>query len=305
MNAGDLKQKQSLDLEAKIIMSRRRIREWYDHWDGDVYVAFSGGKDSTVLLNLVRSLYPEVPAVFCDTGLEFPEIRVFVKTISNVTWLRPKMHFCRVLETHGYPVVTKEQAKYIREVQNGTTEYTRNKRLHGKNGTRTGMISKKWQYLIDAPFKVSERCCDVMKKRPFHLYEKTTRRHPFIGVMASNSHFRKRNYLLHGCNAWKLKRPQSRPLSFWLDEDIWAYLRGNNVPYCNVYDMGYERTGCMFCMFGVHLDPPPNRFQRMQRTHPKQYRFCMEKLGLREVLKHLGVPYLCDPPPIPAQGATS
>ena len=77
---GDLRQYQSLPLSAKIIMTQRRIRAWYDHWDGQVYVSFSGGKDSTVLLHLVRELYPDVEAVFVDTGLEYPEIRQFVKT---------------------------------------------------------------------------------------------------------------------------------------------------------------------------------------------------------------------------------
>ena len=89
MELWELKQKQSLPLEAKIAMILRRIREWYEYWDGNVYVSFSGGKDSTVLLHLVRQYYPDVPAVFSDTGLEFPEIREFVKTVQNVTWLRP------------------------------------------------------------------------------------------------------------------------------------------------------------------------------------------------------------------------
>ena len=74
MTIGDLRQKQALPLEAKIIASKQRIKEWYEYWNGDVYVSFSGGKDSTVLLDLVRRVYPDVPAVFSDTGLEFPEI---------------------------------------------------------------------------------------------------------------------------------------------------------------------------------------------------------------------------------------
>ena len=69
MELWELKQKQSLPLEAKIAMTLRRIREWYEYWDGNVYVSFSGGKDSTVLLHLVRQHYPGVPAVFSDTGL--------------------------------------------------------------------------------------------------------------------------------------------------------------------------------------------------------------------------------------------
>lgn len=54
-----LKQRQSLPLEAKVQLTKIRIRSWYDYWKGNVYVAFSGGKDSTVLLDIVRSMYPE------------------------------------------------------------------------------------------------------------------------------------------------------------------------------------------------------------------------------------------------------
>ena len=75
MQLYELRQMQSLPLELKILKTQLRIREWYEHWDGDVCVSFSGGKDSSVLLHLVRSMYPDVPAVFVDTGLEFPEIR--------------------------------------------------------------------------------------------------------------------------------------------------------------------------------------------------------------------------------------
>ena len=94
---GDLQQMQSLPLSVKILMTKRRIREWYDYWDGQVYVSFSGGKDSTVLLHIAREVYPDIEAVFVNTGLEYPEIQSFVKTFDNVTILRPKMRLDEVI----------------------------------------------------------------------------------------------------------------------------------------------------------------------------------------------------------------
>lgn len=90
MERWELQQLQGLPLDIKILKTQQRIREWYEHWGGQVYVSFSGGKDSTVLLHLVRELYPDVPAVFVDTGLEYPEIRAFVKTFENITRLYPQ-----------------------------------------------------------------------------------------------------------------------------------------------------------------------------------------------------------------------
>lgn len=110
----ELKYKQALPLEIKVKMTKQRIREWVKEYGTDgVYVSFSGGKDSTVLLHIVREMYPNVPAVFCDTGLEYPEIREFVRTFDNVTWLKPKMNFRQVIETYGYPFFSKEISQIV------------------------------------------------------------------------------------------------------------------------------------------------------------------------------------------------
>lgn len=112
---GDLYQMQSLPLKYKIIMTQQRIRSWYDHFGGEVYVAFSGGKDSTVLVDIIDKMgYTDIPLVFADTGLEYPEIREFVKGYGDrVTWLRPKMTFKQVIEKYGYPFISKEVSECV------------------------------------------------------------------------------------------------------------------------------------------------------------------------------------------------
>lgn len=339
----DLAQMQSLPLAAKIRMTERRIREWYDHWGGDVYVSFSGGKDSTVLKHIIDSMELDVPAVFVNTGLEYPEIQSFVRKIkagkydcfnSNVEIVRPEMRFDEVIKKYGYPFPSKEVSKNVYEAK-------RSAFIHGVDIRDTNLYKRKfdseseyskrypafclnrWDWLFDAPFNVSHKCCDVMKKQPAKLYEKETKRKPITGTMAEESKLRYRNWLKNGCNAFESKRPISQPMSFWTEQDVLHYIKKFNVPYSaaygdivikpqsddlqgqmNVIDYigiyepedvlcttGCDRTGCMFCMFGCHLEKEPNRFQRMKQTHPKQYEYCMNQLGLKEVLEYIGVKY--------------
>lgn len=378
----DLAQMQSLPLEAKITMTKQRIKAWYESWtrfeifndatgktrfvtidtrefgtepplkenewiksaiDGQVYVSFSGGKDSTVLKHIVDSMYDDVPALFVNTGLEYPEIQKFAMSQKNVVTVRPKMRFDEVLKKYGYPVLSKELSLYIRQCQNPTEKnmVTRRLRLEGikSDGTKVtkGEISDKWKYLVDAPFKISEKCCDVMKKSPAKLYSKQTGRMPIIGTMASESRLRFQKWIQHGCNAFEKNDPSSQPLSFWTEQDILHYIKKYDVPYCpiygeitvdlgddipdtqtNIFDYlgtfedtdklkttGCDRTGCIFCMFGCHLEKEPNRFQRLKETHPRQYEYCIGGgemidgrlqpskggLGLGKVLDYIDVKY--------------
>lgn len=290
LTAEELKDRQSMPLEFKIRLAEIRIQEWYEYHGGKVSVSFSGGKDSTVLLHIVRRLYPETPAVFVDTGLEYPEVREFVKSIENVIWLKPELTFKQVIEKYGFPVVSKETSQKIQEVRVTKSPKLLELRINGgKNGH--GKIPDRWLYLVAAPFLISHKCCDVMKKRPLKKYQKETGSAPFIGEMAADSRLRFQKYIRNGgCNAFNSNSPASRPLSCWLEPDIWEYLKGFNVPYSSIYDMGYARTGCVFCAFGCHMNSP-NKFQIMKKTHPGLHAYCLDKLGFRYVLNYLGVPY--------------
>jgi 3'-phosphoadenosine 5'-phosphosulfate sulfotransferase (PAPS reductase)/FAD synthetase len=283
---------QGLSLSAKTFESRQRIEEWVKHWGQDkVYVAFSGGKDSVVLLDLVRRSFPGIPAVFCNTRQEFPEVIRFVRTVPNVTWVKPKLTFPQVIEKYGYPFPSKEQACAVSRYRNTKSEQQRQYRLNGYPNGKKGMISAKWRFLIDAPFKVSEKCCNALKKEPFTRYARTFGRPAsIVGIMVEESNMRKRVYLKEGCNAFDNKEPQSRPLMFWTEADVWEYIRQRNLPVCDIYRLGYKRTGCAFCLFGINYDGDENRFQLMAKTHPKLHRHCMEKLGLRAVLKFANIP---------------
>jgi len=283
-----LKRLQGLPLEQKIALSERRIMQ-YIEIVGDVYVSFSGGKDSTVLLDLVRNIQTNVVGVFADTGLEFPEIRDFVKTINNIEWLKPKMVFTEVVKKYGYPVISKEVCQKVEEIKNTNSNKLRDKRMFGDD-KGNGKLPLCWQKLVTAPFDVSSKCCNVMKKRPMKAYEKKTGKSPIVGTMASESRLRETQWMSSGCNSFD-GRNMSAPLSFWTEADIWEYIKTRNLDYSKIYDMGYIRTGCMFCMFGVQFDGEDGykRFDRMKKTHPKQYEYIMDKMGGAKILRYLDI----------------
>lgn len=174
-------------------------------------------------------------------------------------------------------------------------------------------IPKKYKFFLDADFFISDRCCSVMKKNPIHKYNKETGRMPITAQMADESRLRERAWLKNGCNAFEAKHPISNPMSFWTEQDVYQYIKANNLPICSIYGdiveeqngegiegqmrfddltpdlwtdrletpklktTGMCRTGCMFCGYGCHLEKEgEGRFERMKETHPKQYEWIMK-----------------------------
>ena len=253
--ATDLKEMQKWPLEQKIQVAQTRILEYGIRFNEQIFVAFSGGKDSTVLLDLVRRVYPDAPAVFIDTGLEYPEIKQFVKSHENVEVIRPSRSFKQVLEEFGYPVVSKKIAGYVATAKRNP-DSARAKYLSGEyERTMFGFGNGKWNYLVDAPFKISDWCCDVMKKQPNHAYSRRTGRVPILGNLAEESVARRNEWMRSGCNLFDSKKPTSKPLSIWTNNDILEYIVRFNIPYCPIYGdivkdkkgrwttTGVERTG--------------------------------------------------------------
>ena len=291
---GDLRQMQSLPLQAKIQMTRQRIRAWIDEFgEGGVYVSFSGGKDSTVLLDIVRKDYPNIEAVFVNTGLEYPSIRQFALSKENVTELRPTMNFRDVIIKYGYPIISKEVSRNVGDVQKLGKQCFAYRMF---DGSIAGSVYDKtnYLYLLNAPFKISSKCCDIMKKNPLHKESK--KKKPITAQMANESRQRLSQWIQNGCNAFDLKSPVSNPMSFWTEQDVLTYIHTYNLTIADTYGQvvvkndgvdgqmnihdylgdyrgcqyettGCKRTGCIFCGFGITQDK--QRFVRLFEQEPK------------------------------------
>ena len=160
--------------------------------------------------------------------------------------------------------------------------------------------------MLESPFLISNKCCYHLKKSPSRKYEKDTNRKPILGTLAEESVLRKTEYLKYGCNSFEQKQ-RSVPLSFWKEQDILRYLKENNISIASPYGeivskddklicSGLQRTGCAFCLFGLHLEKEPNRIQILKQLEPKIYNYCLKSkdeggLGLKEILDYMNIPY--------------
>lgn len=357
----DLIKMQSRPFNTKLQVTTAKFLEFCQKTEYNVSLSFSGGADSSVLLDMFAkfwSLHREqhgnkpLLVIYANTSNEFASmpkhVKFFCEYIENkydikidLHIVRSKITFFDVVKTEGYPVASKKVARMIRDVKEflderglkyeddiepyldqgiETANYLRSincpativLRLSGytrdNNISKTWSIPKKWRFLINAPFPISEHCCDILKKQPIKLVQKEVKANPIYGTLAEDSQMRRDAYLKTGCNAFKDGHGKSTPMGFWTRQDILRYLHDFNIPIAPPYGEIVQlengkfeftkehNTGCKLCLFGCHLEKEPNRIQRLVDIEPNTYKFVMKSreeggLGYREVMDYLGIPY--------------
>lgn len=295
-------------LDQKIFHLFEVLDVYYHKFDGKVYLNFSGGKDSTVLKYFIDKWtdlhkYPKIKCLFNNTTNEYADILDFVKSFGDeVTWTRPKMTFAQTIQKYGYPIVSKQTARFISRYRNTKSEQMRQFYKHGinKDGSKSAFkIAKKWHYLLDSDFLTTDRCCDILKKDPIHRFEAETGLKPINGVMSTESNQRKMRYLKNeGCISWKEGKEICSPLSLFTEDNIWECIDKFNIEICKIYYdqiidgelvTGEKRTGCAWCLFGLHCETKGNtRIDRLKKREPNRYNSMMDKMGYRKVLEYMG-----------------
>lgn len=277
----------AMPLEAKIIQTKHLIQEAISTFGEDhCYISYSGGKDSTVLSHIAKQMYPNILHLFANTTNEYPE------TLKHIQWEINENHtniitvypidskgemwnFKKVVERYGYPMFSKRVSNAIRTYQHAKTNRTKQNSIDYIERN-----FRKYKDYMELP--ISDKCCDKLKKDPLRRKAKELGMDCVIlGILASESYQREKAWLEYGCNIfYKLKDNQCKPLSFWTDEDITEYIDKYQVKIPDLYNMGYTRNGCMYCGFGVHLEPAEtNRFKRLKETHPMQYAYFVNNFG--------------------------
>jgi len=269
------------ELDYKISLAQNIIIEEYMRTNGNIFISFSGGKDSTVLMHIAKRLFPDLKVVFSDTTNEMSEIKKYIKQFPDVITVKPRMPFKKVVKVHGFPLVSKEISQKANELKHSNGKRTLFLRYYGdKKGN--SILPQKWRFLSEQKFDVTNKCCTILKKEPLEKWaKKNGNPKPLIALMSDESKLRQQ-LALYGNENGKKVYPFLR--TGWTEKDIWAYAKKYNIRFAECYYdrivngvliKALDRSGCEYCNFGVHLDKN-DRFERSRALAPKRYENMMK-----------------------------
>lgn len=304
-----------MSLDNKVTEACHRIEELYHETDGHCYVSFSGGKDSTVLLALIKLCeevwtIPEnsIPAVFSNTGVEMGVTVDFVKWVKenyypNVVEIRPEKSFDWVLKNEGKPVKSKIKSKDLHQWHHGKrSEALLLLLLLGKFSTGKYSVKHKlgdrdlWMLHDNFPIKPSYKCCDYMKKLPFEKYAKDNgMRGVAQGVRVGEGGARDsaaKTRLRNGgklCTWMKHGIIQKAPIIDWTEEDVDEFIAKYNVPLSDAYTKyGFNRTGCMGCPYAKDVN---HNLEYLFFYEPNRYKASMHWLKDVYIAQNVELPF--------------
>ena len=186
-------------------------------------IAFSGGKDSLVVLDLVRAVRPDVVGVFCNTGNEYPETIEFVETIDNVRWLVPRKSFWQCVREYGMPVMKQTAKRHGNQCcewlkEKPAIEYYKDNEV---DLVFTGLTADESRNRMMMLKRMSRKIYNINNK--------------VVGWIPKTYLHKKEN------------RFKCHPIAFWSEKEVWTYIKWLKLPYNPIYDLGIRRCGCRYC----------------------------------------------------------
>lgn len=271
--------------EMKVEQAKKRIRDAYKQTNGDIYLSFSGGKDSTIVLSLIKDIGLNIPAVFGNTGLELSAIKDFVKWVknnyySNVITIKPEKSYNEVIKD-GKPFRSKLKSSAIKYYQKNPLGKTA-RSLYDESHTTSHRIrlANKDFHILHKNFniKINDNCCYDMKKKPFEIFvEFAGMKGSITGMRAAEGGQREFNYdrkIKQAKNICTVIKKdgfiQKSPIIDWSDEMCEMYITKNNIPLSRAYtEYGMKRTGCYLCPFDTDLT---KRLEILHTYEPNKYK---------------------------------
>lgn len=311
--------REKMTLDDKISDAMHRIEDLYYQTEGKCYVSFSGGKDSTVILAIIKmceEIYtiPQggIKAVFCDTGIELGATRDFVRWCrdnwySNVEIIRPEKTFSWILANKGKPMKSKMKSEIINRYQRNknTNEEVAGKcfdrlmsrELNGKPNKKTRIADKDLHIMHDDfDIQISNSCCDILKKKPFSQWQKENDMQGYLlGLRTGEGGVREIEAIKRVknggklCTATKGKWTIKMPIIDWTDDDVEEFIQKYNIPLSKAYtEYGMKRTGCMGCPYALNI---AKDLEVLWNYEPQRYKASMFFLKDVYIAQNVQLPF--------------
>lgn len=240
------------------------------------YISFSGGKDSTIVHHLVDMALPnnKIPRVFINTGIEYLDMVKHVKELAKndkrIVIYNSGVHITKMLKKYGYPFKSKEHAHKVATFQNSGYGKTVRAYINGKkpNGEKSFIKCPnilKYQFTNLCNLKISEKCCDKLKKEVANRYQKQNKKNiTIIGTRIAEGGTRrvhKECAVFDRNNNLKIFKPINPCNDEWCEWFIEKY----NIKLCKLYypPFNFKRTGCAGCPFALELQDQLNVMRRL------------------------------------------
>ena len=293
-----------------------------EEYGANVHVSVGGLDSITLLLFLRKHINQDIKGISISS-IEDKSIQRIHKQLDVIS-LKPLKSKVQVFKEHGIPIISKEVAGKIENLQNPTEKNAtiRHAILTGETGKQGGYrnsqrmkLAAKWQKLFveqQAPFKVSPKCCYYLKEKPCDDWGRKNKSYPYLGLMASEGGRRSIALPVNGCNYISNTTKRSCPFAIFSRQDLLTLALELEVPIPEIYGTiekaangelyttKAQRTGCSACCFGLHLDKRPHHFDYLRQDNPKEWAFWMYEMGIGEALSYIDVGWE-DVPQIPQQ----
>lgn len=317
-------------LDECVSMSMHRIEDLCNRYNqNELVISFSGGKDSTVVLWLCKQCYelgtiPYLPkAIFSDTGLELQATKEFVQEIQkyypNIEIIKPEKSFIQCQKEYGKPMISKVKSQLIESYQSAKNEArkesSKNNLIYGKSNLESEKTTAKFKlankdiHILNPAFdiKVSDKCCYVLKKKPFEKYYLENDIKAFFdGEMVDEGGIRQTAYEKRiksggkGCTVVKCigtgenKRTieKKMPIIDWTKEIEQEYISKYNVPISKAYTLyGCKRTGCFLCPYSKNRKDVTEKIKILYDFEPKTYKYALATMKDVYIAMNVSLPF--------------
>ena len=253
--------------------------------EDNFYISFSGGKDSCVMSALFDEALPgnKIPRVYANTGIELNMMVDFVKRErerdERIQIIKPSVPIRQMLEEEGYPFKSKFHSRKVdtfqRNGMNRTVKvYLKLEPAKSGNyvlGDHACPKVLREQFEEGYALRISNKCCDRLKKDPLHKWQKENNRpYAVIGIRPSEGGKRENAQCMafHGdkLHAFQPLVPVSDEWERW-------YIESHNVRICDIYKPPYNfpRTGCKGCPYAIKIQ---EELDTLERYFPNERKQC-------------------------------